>query len=192
MDFQKACDTVSHKILLKKLYHYGVRGPAYTLIESYLSERNQYASLNDCPSPITAIEIGVSQDSILGPLLYLIYANDICNALSCKPRLFADDTCLIIENSSQSNLELYCNLVLKNLKNWCTANRLEINPQKSAVIVIPPKLNCPSATINLSYNSALITRQNSHKYFGVILDNKLNFKSLIVSLKRSLARYQRL
>ena len=98
----------------------------------------------------------------------------ICNAFSCKPRLFADDTCLIIENSSLSNLELQCNLGLKNLRNWRTANRLKINAQKSAVIVIPPKLNCPSATINLSYDSAQITCQNRHKYLGVILDNKFN------------------
>ena len=153
MDFQKAFDTVSHKILVKKLYHYGVRSPAYTLMESYLSERNQYVSLNNCTSPITGIKLGVPQGSFLGPLLYLIYDNDICNALSCKPRLFADDTCLIIENSFLSNLELHCNLELKNLRNWCTANRLKINPQKSAVIVIPPKLNCPSAIVN----SALLT-----------------------------------
>ena len=103
MDFQKAFDTVSHKILLKKLYHYGVRGPAYTLMESYLSERNQNISLNNCTSPITVIKTGVPQGSILGPLLYL-RVNDICNALSCKPRLFADDTCLIIENSSCQTL----------------------------------------------------------------------------------------
>ena len=76
-----------------------------------------------------------------------------------------------------SNLELHSKLEIKNLKNWCTANRLQINPQKSAATVIPPKLNCPSATINLSYGSALITCQNSHKYLGVTLDNKLNFKS---------------
>ena len=149
------------------------------LMESYLFERNQYVSLNNCTSPITAIKIDITQSSILSPLLYLIYVNDICNALSCKPRLFADDTCLIIENSSLSNLELHSNSELKILKNWCTANRLKINSQKSAVTVIPPKLNCSLATIILSYNSALIMCQNSHKYLGVILDNKLNFKSHI-------------
>ena len=71
MDFQKAFNTVSHKILLNKLHHNGVRGPAYTLMKSYLSERNQYLSLNNCTSPITAIKIGAPQGSIFSPLLYL-------------------------------------------------------------------------------------------------------------------------
>ena len=70
-------------------------------------------------------------------------------------RLFADDTCLVFNNSSLSILELNCNIELKNLKNWCDANKLQINPQKSAVIVIPPKLNSPSVNIQLMYNNSL-------------------------------------
>ena len=126
-----------------------------------------------------SINIGVPQGSILGPLLYLIYVNDITNATSCNPRLFADDTCLVFNNSSLSILELNCNIELKNLKNWCDANKLQINPQKSAVIVIPPKLNSPSVNIQLMYNNSLIPCNNSFKYLGVILDSKLNFKSHI-------------
>ena len=96
MDFRKAFDTVSHNILLQKLYHYGVRGPANLLIESYLTERKQYVSINNCASSTNSVRIGVPQGSILGPLFYLIYVNDLCNATKCNPRLFADDTCLVV------------------------------------------------------------------------------------------------
>ena len=117
--FRKAFDTMSHKILLQKLYHYGVRGPAHLLIESYLTERKQYVSINNCASSTNSVRIGVPQGSIFRPLLYLIYVNDLCNATTCNPRLFADDTCLFLSDSSLLNLELNCNTELQNLNNWC-------------------------------------------------------------------------
>ena len=96
MDLRKAFDTVSHQILLQKLLHYGIRGPAYCLIESYLSNRQQFVSINNSASSLKSISIGVPQGSILGPLLFLIYVNDLTNAAFCQPRLFADDTCLAL------------------------------------------------------------------------------------------------
>ena len=164
MGFRKAFDTVSQKILLQKLYHYGVHGPAHLLIESYLTERKQYVSINNCASSTNSVRIGVPQGSILGPLLCLIYVNDLCNAIKCNPRLFADDTCFFLSNSSLLNRELNCNTVLQNLNNWCVANKLQINPQKSAVIIVPPRLNAPIPHINLSYNNSLISCYNSYKY----------------------------
>ena len=174
MNFRKAFDTVSHKILLKKLFHYGIRGSAHSLIESYLTERKQYVSISNCAST-NPIRIDVPQGSILGPLLYLIYVNDLCNAITCKPRLFADDTCLILRNLSPSDLELNCNTELQNLNKWCIANKLLINPQKLAAIIIPPKFNTPVPLINMSYDNSLISCYNSHKYLGITVDDKLNF-----------------
>ena len=72
LDFRKAFDTVSHKILLKKLFHYGIRGPVHSLTESYLTERKQYVSISICASSTNPIRIGVPQGSILGPLFYLV------------------------------------------------------------------------------------------------------------------------
>ena len=117
IDLRKAFDTVSHKILLQKLYHYGIRGPDHKSIESYLSSRYQFVSHNSTTSSSKAINIGVPQGSILGPLLFLIpvYINDLSNAIISKPRLFADDTCLILNNPNASALETACNLELHNL-----------------------------------------------------------------------------
>ena len=86
-------EIVSHEILLKKLSHYGIRGRAYGFTESYLNSRTQFVSINNCQSQTKPINIGVPQGSILCPLLFLIYINDLHNAVT-KPRLFADDTCL--------------------------------------------------------------------------------------------------
>ena len=128
IDLCKAFDTVSHKIVLQKLYHYGTRGSAHKLIESYLFSRYQFVSHNSTTSSSNAINIGVPQGSILGPLLFLIYINDLLDAIISKPCLFANDTCLILNNRSASALETACNLELHNLYKWCNANKLQINP----------------------------------------------------------------
>ena len=85
MDLRKAFDTVSHNILLQNLYHYGIRGPAHKLIESYLTSRKQFVSIDKVNPSAQSINIGVPHGSILGPLLFLIYINDLPNAISAKP-----------------------------------------------------------------------------------------------------------
>ena len=109
MDLSKTFDTVSHQILPQKFLHYGIRGPAYCLIESYLSNCQRFVSINISASPLKSISIGVPQGSILGPLPFLIYVNDLTNATFCQPRLFADDLCLALNNSSLNALEVNCN-----------------------------------------------------------------------------------
>ena len=188
MDLRKAFDTVSHRILLHKVLHYGIRGHAYTLIESYLCDRQQFVSVNNVESSPKPISIGVPQGSILDPLLFLIYINDLPNAISCQPRLFADDTCLIAKNSALNELEIKCNSELRNLNQWCCANKLQINPEKSKAIIVSPKLNTPQPELNLLYNTANISLNDSCKYLGVILDNKLNFQLHIFSLEKRASR----
>ena len=151
MNFRKAFEMVSHYILLKKFCRYGIRGPTRSLIKSCLTDGKQYVSNNNCNSTQKPVEIGVPQGSILGPLFYLIYVSDIFNALPCKPCLFADDTCLAIISSSLSDLENQCNSELQHLYSWCSANKLQINPTKSVLVVIPLKINNPEFNINLLY-----------------------------------------
>jgi len=188
MDFRKAFDTVSHEILLHKLYHYGIRGPAYLLIENYLYNRQQFVTINNTSSTLRPINIGVPQGSILGPLLFLIYINDLPNALSNDPRLFADDACLFLAHTSPTTLEKICTNEVSRLKDWCSANKIQINPQKSFVLPISYKLNAPCSNINLPFEKSKITSCQTCRYLGVLLDNQLNFKPHILLIETKLAR----
>ena len=183
MDLRKTFDTVSHNILLQKLYHYGIRGPAHKLIESYLTSRKQFVSIDSVNSSAQSINIGVPQGSILGPLPFLIYINDLPNAISSKPRLFADDTCIMLNDSSLPNLETKCNTELNQLENWCNANKLQINQKKSNVLLIPSKLNSPPLNLKIYYDNSLIACQELCKYLGMNLDAQLLFKNYIKQIE---------
>ena len=188
MDLRKAFDTVSHNILHQKLYHYGIRGPAHKLIESYLTSRKQFVSIDNVNSSAQSINIGIPQGSILGPLLFLIYINDLPNATFSKPRLFADDTCIMPSDSSLPNLETKCNTELNQLKNWCNTNKLQINPKKSSVLLIPSKLNSPPLNLKIYYDNSLIVCQELCKYLSMHLDSKLLFKNHIKQIEVKVAK----
>ena len=115
---------VNHDILLLKMEHYGIRGAAYSWFKSYLSNRKQFVSLNGVDSAIKTISCGVPQGSVLGPLLFLIYINDLPNISSkLKFYLFADDTNIYCETNDLKSLEKTMNLELKKLYEWLCINR---------------------------------------------------------------------
>ena len=109
LDLKKAFGTVNHNVLLSKLNHYGIRGVAHNLLSSYLTNRKQSVTINNyCFTPLI-INNGVPQGSTLGPLLFLIYINDLENSILTNPRLFADDTCICVNADTISNLEYLIN-----------------------------------------------------------------------------------
>ena len=129
-------DTVEHDILLSKLEHYGIRGLANEWFKSYLSNRNQYVSINGYDSNLADVKFGVPQGSVLGPLLFLIYINDLNQALKfCKVHHFADDTNLLHFSKSIYRLNKYVNLDLKNLTYWLNANRISLNLNKTELVI---------------------------------------------------------
>ena len=159
LDLKKAFDTVCHRTLvtlLSKLDHYGIRGSPLNLINSYL-EREQIVNLNDVNSKTLQNNFGVPQGSTLGPLLFLICINDIPTAIETPPRLFGDDTCLIINHENVSTLQDKMDMELKKLHNWCNANKLTINPTKSTAILISPKLNTQITNVNITIDNSPIT-----------------------------------
>ena len=173
--------------MLKKLDHYGIRGPAHKLICSFL-HRKQYVSVDGIQSEIESITYGVAQGSILGPLLFLLYINDLNNSVNCLPRLFADDTCLIIDSPNLASLEIEMNKDLTNVYNWSIANKLSLNPSKSNHLIISPKQNILSPHVTLIVNNLPILSCDKAKYLGVFIDLRLNFHSHIKSVENKVAR----
>ena len=127
VDLQKASDTVEHDIPSTKLEHYGVRGLANDWFKSYLSDRKQFVSINGHDSNLASVLYGVPQGSVLGPLLFLIYINDLNQAIKfCKVHHFADDTNLFHFSKSITKLNKYVNLDMKNLTVWLNANKISL------------------------------------------------------------------
>ena len=171
---------MSHEKLLIKLQNYGIRGVAYDLIHSSLHNRQQFVFNNQSKSDQKLTYCGVPQGSSLGTLFFLVYINDLNFALKCQPRLFADDTCLIVKGLNPEQLLIKINSELQNLYQWCCINKLSINPSKTNIIIIPPKqTNATIPHLHLTSNGSAINIANSAKYLGVVIDNKLNFKQHI-------------
>ena len=176
IDLEKAFDTVNHKILLAKLSHYGIRGNANLWFKSYLANRVQHVNINGNMSNKSTISCGVPQGSILGPLLFLLYINDmqLCVRFSCLFH-FADDTNLLLSSNSIKDLRKKMNSDLKLIFEWLCANRLSLNTDKTEFLIFrPPKSNIQRVTLSL--NQKTIFESNKIKYLGLILDNKLNWK----------------
>ena len=127
LDLKKAFDSVSHQILLKKLEYYGVKGVALKLFESYLSNRRQLTVIDGCASVLDIIEWGVPQGSVLGPLLFLIFINDIPHASDLGTWLFADDTALVTSANSLQLLQTKMNNEVDKIQDWLLANRLSVH-----------------------------------------------------------------
>ena len=135
---KKAFDTVDHdQVLLKKLELYGIKGQALSFLESYLSNRNQNCQIQGSVSSEKLIKCGIPQGSILGPLCFLLYINDLPQCLDkTKPRLFADDTNLTVSGDSITDLETAVNSDLENLRKWLIANKLSLNVAKTEFMLI--------------------------------------------------------
>ena len=180
IDLKKAFDTVNHDILLKKLELYGIKGQALNLLKSYLSNRHQKSQIGNFFSSEHLIKCGVPQGSILGPLLFLLYINDLPECLkSTRPRLFADDTNLTASGPSVTDIENAVNSDLQNLRNWLIANKLSLNVTKTEFMLIgsPEMIKSTSCSQpNILIENKRIQQVNQSKSLGITIDQHLSWK----------------
>jgi len=204
-DLRKAFDTVDHKILFKKLKKIGLGRVELAWFQSYLSERKQFVFFNGKCSPLLEILLGVPQGSILGPLLFLIYINDLPLVSSLLCSLFADDTMLLASGPDVIELTNFVNAEFHKVNQFFRAHKLALHPNKTQYLLFSSSLvareNPPIIYINNNdvgarheqNNLIPISNINSAsevpavKFLGIYIDPFLNFKYHIEKLTKKLA-----
>ena len=183
IDAMKAFDTVNHKILLQKMAKLGIKGKLLELIQNYLTGRHQRTIANNTISKEQLITCGVPQGSVLGPLLFLIYINDISNVIqNSRVSLYADDTVIYISHSDYESAIALIQRDLDRVYTWCDCNKLSINCKKTKYCLYGMRAivrRGKMLDIKLSLNNQILEQVCSYKYLGLILDEHLNYNKHI-------------
>ena len=178
---------VNHKLLLHKLKLLGITGTEFDWFMSYLSNRTQHVSVNDSISSANDIKSGVPQGSILGPLLFLLFINDMPDNIknSCID-MYADDTLMYVCHEDISTIENYLNEDLKSLNTWLSDNLMKVNVSKTKIMLLgtPSKTGIIDNIINVFMNGNKLENVSTYKYFGVLIDANLKWKEQINNVCR--------
>lgn len=188
LDLTKAFDTVNHSILLRKISNIGVDGTARDWFDSFLSNRSQVTCCNNKQSDPASISIGVAQGSILGPLLFIIYMNDLSDVLEfCNVSLYADDTVLYFASKSISEIESKINSDLSRVCCWMRANQLTLNVTKSKFMLIGSNARLNKVnSITISSDGNLLEEVQSFLYLGLVINKNLTWEDHIEHIRRKI------
>ena len=197
LDLSKAFDTISHNILLKKMEKYGIRGICNQWFSSYLQNRSQFVEYNHIKSNVMHISYGVPQGSILGPLLFLIYINDLPQSSVLNILSFADDTTVYTSGSNLNQVFHAVNNDIMHIQQWLVSNKLYLNVDKTKYMLFSPnhKLTKPN-NLNITINNSPITYVSSKdknvpeyiQFLGITLDDKLSWNKHISMLCSKLSK----
>ena len=176
IDLSKAFDTISHRGLVNELELYGIKNQELDLIKDYLAHRSQHTSIDGVLSEPQEINFGVPQGSVLGPIFFLLFMNDITKVINhSQICLFADDTVIYNSNQDVDTLEYELQEDLNGVSKWLNNNELTINIKKSKVVCFSTHSRKVD-NINLKINDQTLDIVDSYKYLGLILDSKMSFQ----------------
>ena len=181
IDLQKAFDTVNHSILKQKLETIGLDCPALAWFDSYLTNRQQFVDINGLHSKSQGISDGVPQGSILGPLLFTVYVNDMRDSVTCDLLLYADDSALVhvCSGKDPKSIETRLSHELGNLSKWLEKNKLSLHLGKTECILYGSKTKLASVNkLDIVCNGIKITSSTCIKYLGINIDESLSFSEM--------------
>lgn len=181
-DFSKAFDKLDHSIIIEKLTNIGVLDSLAVFFTSYLDARVQYVMYNGYKSANAIATSGVPQGSNLGPLLFLLFINDLCNNISCEKLLYADDLKLFAKIDSDTDCRFLQEQIC-HLENWCVNNKLHLNVAKCKIMSYSRKIQ--PAMFDYRLNDVILTRVYSTKDLGIIFDTKITFAEHITTVTKS-------
>ena len=184
VDLRKAFDTVCHDILCKKLKKYGIRGKVLEWCRNYLTNRRQCTLANGTRSNCEKLSCGVPQGSVLGPLFFIVYVNDLEPAFrNVNTQLYADDTVLYASGADMASLVKCMQTALYRLQTWCNSNKLTLNPSKTKMMIFGTRPALKKVgNISLVMGGRKIQKVPTFKYLGFTLDSSLSFSSHITDV----------
>ena len=187
----KHFDTVDHEILLHKLHRYGIRGPANDFFRSYLTNRTQYTDVNGVRSDVRSISCGVPQGSVLGPLFFVLYINDLYKAIeNVITRLFADDTALILYEKYLNTLVSAVSRTVQKLCRWCIENKLTISIEKTNFVLFhTPNKPLVKNLREIETEAMNIKRVDVVTYLEITNDEKLTWNAHVENVCNSLLKF---
>ena len=189
LDLSKAFDTVNFDILFDKLEHYDVCGIALNWIKDCFSRKSQFGQFNEHCSNCYSIKCGVSQGSILRPLLFLLYINDLSNVSNILDIiLFADDTNIFFSYRDQNYLVETINSEMNMLTEWFKCNKLSLNAKESSVMIFQPRQKRETLDFSISLNSTHINRVKEVVFLGVVLDEHVTWKPHISRIANKVSK----